>query len=169
MLTAITILGWTLFLAITFYGLYRGSSAMLCTGVLLVCATLLASQVAPTLAAMNPGTHQHAIISQGYWQLFLSLCLGALAFPLGAYLNRYLQWSIDPFDHLLGLLLGMFTGGMLIHFVLAGILLISHGSPDYKQLDNLFIVRQLVYMDGWKSFTLWIKTLGNAQGTPSVE
>ena len=149
MLIIITISGWGIFLGLLAFGLRRGSSAMFCTGLLLLGAMLLSSLLSPSFAQPSSDGHTSAQVMQGYWQLFLFLPLAIIAFPLGAYINRFLQWSIDPFDHLLGFIFGLFTAGIIVRFVLITLLLIASSAPDYPVMDKLFLVRQTVHLEGW--------------------
>lgn len=150
---------WVIFIGLTLYGLRRGVSSVFCLGVLLFLAGWLATQLAPTCTSVFPNLAVDAKTYLGTWQLILLFLFAIGAFPLGAYLNRFFQVNLDPFDQLIGGLLGIIIAGWVTHVFLASFLLIYHKGVEATALDHLFIVRQFVYLDGWNEFTHWFSTL----------
>ena len=153
---------WIIVVGLFLYGLRRGGSALLGIGVLLVLAAMLASWLAPICTSCFPTANQDTTTYSGIWQLILMLLLGGTAFPLGIYLNRFLQWSLDPFDQFIGGILGIIIAVIVTHYLLGSFLLIYHHGEEAAILDRLTVVRQIVYLDGWNTLIHWFATLSTS-------
>ena len=141
----ITAISWILLIGIPCYALFRGSSVALTLSACLVCFTLLAFALAPAFAAVLPSVAHPASAAQGWWTLALLLPLCIAAFPVGARLNRFFMWNIDPFEGFIGLLLGIGGALFTVHAILSATLLLARDQPDYPAFTKTLLVRQLVH------------------------
>lgn len=166
MLTNITICSWAIVIGLCAYGIRRGTSLVLCTGILLVFAGLASALLAPSISDAIPLGRPGSPASLGAWSLLLFALLAIPTFPLGAFINRFFQWSFDPFDRPLGFLLGAITATVVVHISLSAMLCMYTGAPEYRAFNKLFVVRQFVRLEGYQALSEWITSLSSPD--PSI-
>lgn len=142
------------------YGTRRGSAPMLCIGAALIVGAMLTHGLALPLSTILPlGGQPDTNASLGLWRLLLLVPVFVAAFPVGAYLHRYIIFTFDPFDFLAGLLVGVVVAGLFTQQLLGAWVMAVDGSPAQELLADSVLVRQLVYGDGWRAFFAWMTHL----------
>jgi hypothetical protein len=149
-----------LLIGFPYYGLRKGSSVLLVTGLCIAIFWGLASLLIPVLASVAPlgGAHVPKV-SVGIWSIILFFPVVILAIPLGIFLDRFLQWTFDPFDWLVGVVIGCIIGFTTARIFLHAVLGAYSGTPEQALLESQFIVRQVYYLDGWDGLVRWITGL----------
>ena len=154
------ILSYVLLIGFAYYGLRKGTSTILVTGLSIAILWAVVGLLVPVLAGVAPlGGGHDPQASKGIWSiiLFLPVVIGAI--PLGIYVNRFLQWSFDPFDWLVGLVIGCIIGFTTTRIFLDAVLHAYSGTPEQAILESQFIVRQVYSLDGWHAVVRWITSL----------
>lgn len=160
MLTFINVTAWALMLGLPLFGLRRGSGAILCVGIYVFLFSILIVVLAPTMATALPvlSGASHAV-NLGWWQLLLFIPLFGLSFPLGMFLNRFLAHSFEPFEETAGLVIGMVVGFIAARAFLGAMTLCTTGTDLQVAVEQLFLVRQTVALDGFRGVEEWFTTL----------
>jgi hypothetical protein len=155
-----TAMAVALLVGLPLYGIRRGSAQMFCVGIVLVIGALLAHALALALSELVPlGGRPGTDTSFGMWRLVFLVAVFLAAFPLGGYLSRYLTFTFDPFDFLAALCIGLFAAGVFAQHMLGALVMTTDGTHAHALMADSFLIRQLVYGDGWHSFFAWITNL----------
>jgi hypothetical protein len=163
MLIFINIAAWAVLLTLPVFGIRRGSSAILCIGIYVLVFSFLVAAAAPTLAeALPPMVGVKDEVNIGWWQLVLSAPLFALAFPLGLYMNRFMVYSFEPFEEILGMIIGLAVGFVVIRTMLGAINLCASETEFHAAVNQLFLMRQTVALDGFHGMQQWFANLARA-------
>jgi len=163
MLIFINITAWVVLLSMLLFGLRRGSSTILCIGVYVMVFSILVAMAAPSLAeSLPPMIGVKNQVNIGWWQLVLFLPLLALSFPLGLYMNRFVVYSCEPFEEILGMLIGLVVGFLALRTMLGAINMCVSESDLHASINQLFLVRQTVALDGFHGMQQWLSNLARA-------
>lgn len=160
---AITLLAIVIIIGCAMIGTRGGLGSALCSSVIVIMAMLAVPGIAFLLSGSMPLTHRVGTSSsQGMWQIILFVALAIAAIPLGAYLQRFILFNVDPFDNALGLVFGVVMGLLVMRFILISVLMAAQGLPLLAELEQSFVVRQIVYLDGWHAVSYWMMNLSNS-------
>ena len=163
MLTIINILAWLLLLGLPFIGFRRGSGPMLCIGIYVLLFSLLIAVVSPSLGASMPVVPTLDVtVNTGWWQIVMFIPLLGLSFPLGLNLNRFLAYTIEPFEEVVGMAIGLVVAVIALRTFLGGVSLCTSGTDLQASIDQLFLVRQVVELDGYHGVQSWFTNLHKA-------
>jgi|GEM_PF-2325610 len=163
MLIFINISAWVILLSLTLFGIRRGSSAILCIGIYVMVFSILVAMAAPSLAeSLPPMIGVKNQVNIGWWQFVLFLPLLALSFPLGLYMNRFVVYSCEPFEEILGMLIGLVVGFLVLRTMLGAINMCVSESDLHASINQLFLVRQTVALDGFHGMQQWLSNLARA-------
>lgn len=164
MLVAINTITWLLIIGIPLYGIYAGSSHLFFTGIIAMLAGLLIHVLSPVLTSLLNG---NAAMS-GTLQAIIYLILCSFAFPLGWKLNRIFQFTVDPFDFLLGFIFGAGTAVVIAHFALTFLLTAYSDSTALYALQQSAVVRHFVKFDFWHNIVNFMTGLSNTREAPKI-
>jgi len=163
MILFIDITAWVILLSLPLFGIRRGSTAVLCIGIYVLVFSILSAVAAPILAnSLPPLAGVKDEVNIGWWQLVLFLPLLALSFPLGLYMNRFLVYTFEPFEEILGLLIGLAVGFVAIRTLLAAVSMCASASDLHLAVNQLFLVRQTVALDSLHGMQQWFSNLSRA-------
>ena len=160
MIILVSTLSWILLIGFPLYGLRRGSGVIFCTGLILLVAHLLALGTSPMLAreiALVPSADQ--TVNAGWWRVVIFVPCFLAAFPLGHFLNRMVALSFEPFDHVLGMVLGLIVAAVVLNGFFGAVLYTVSSDPQQHAYQHLFLARQFVYLDGVHSIQGWFNDL----------
>lgn len=160
--TLINLTAWGLLLGLPIFGLRRGSSKMLCVGIALLLCRLLVQAISPSLASstqLMPGAGADANI--GAWQLVLLIPLIVGAFPLGLFLHRFVVYNIDPFEEVIGFMIGIFIAVLVVQTFLSAVHMSTTHSEMQASVSRMFLVRQCVMLEGWHGIQHWFHNLNH--------
>lgn len=161
MLVLLIIVAW-LFLLLPFLFGFRGTSGILLfLGVFVALNGILTQKVLPFL--LSPGISP---VTVGIIQLITFILLSIVSVYLAIFSNRFVQINFDPFDWVLGTVLGLAAGVVGVYFLLSFSLLASTGSALHDSLSNTFMVHQFVEFKGWHAFLQNLHDLVSSEPKP---
>jgi len=163
MVLFINLMAWAVLLSLPLFGIRRGSTPIFCIGLYIVLFSILASVFAPTLAdTLPPVIGADPAVNTGWWLLILFIPLFAASFPLGLFLNRFLAHSFEPFEEILGMFIGLMVGFIAVRILLGAVSMCATESQLHAAIDHLFLVRQMVALDGFHGMQQWFSNLNQA-------
>jgi len=165
----ITLFAIGLLLGIPIHAVWRGAKTAVPTVISLAIGGLLARFLGSLLGSyLDISGRGDLLASQGIWQLLLLIPLFLLAFICGSAIANQFEKSTDPFDWFFAGTAGIIGGIFTTHLFLQAFLLTAHGLPSADLLDQAFLVRQLVYFDGWHAVSDWLANIPSARtGLPA--
>lgn len=155
-------------LGMPLFGLRWGSGRVVFLALVWFIAGSLARNCGAALADMWPLGDATASMNQGIWSLIVFGVLAVLGIPMSFWLHRLLPWTLDPFDGIIGMLLGIAAGVIVLHFVFIGVLHIADQTPLHATLSEHALVRQCVYLEGWHRFATWLSALHHPAPPPVI-
>lgn len=145
LLTIVTIVAILMLIGLPLFGLQRGSAVVFFVGLLVILSGLSADAIGVSAAQRA----EHPMVTRGVVTLWVFIPLFLASFPLGAYMSRFYPMNFDPFDFLFSFTFGLVVAFMGLHFFLRPLVYSVEGKPEHAALQKTFIVRQVVYRDGW--------------------
>lgn len=143
----VSMVSWMILLGCPLLGFRLGSSTMLLVALLTLLSGMLSmlSSAIFRLLFVNDA-------DQALGQLILLIVLLLLVIPFAHYLNRYINFTMEPFDWIIGSIAGIATG-MIVTFYILSLLLHATTLPASKTaLKESFVVRQCVNFEAWHNF-----------------
>lgn len=163
MLLFINIAAWALIIGLALFGIRRGSGPILCIGIYVLVFSILVTFAAPGLAnALPPMIGASDVVNTGWWQLVLFVPLLAMAFPLGLFMNRFWGHSLEPFEEIVGMFIGLAVAFIAVRTLLGAVTMCASESDMHAAINQLFLVRQTVALDGFHSAQHWLSNLARA-------
>ena len=163
MLLFINLTAWALMIGLALFGIRRGSGPILCIGIYVLVFSILVALSAPGLAdALPPMVGAADEVNVGWWQLVLFIPLLALAFPLGLFMNRFWGHSLEPFEEIVGMFIGLAVAFIAVRTLLGSVSMCASESEIHAAVDQLFLVKQTVALDGFHSAQHWFSNLARA-------
>lgn len=163
MLLCINITAWALIIGLALFGIRRGSGPILCIGIYVLVFSILVALCAPGLAdSLPPMIGADPAVNTGWWQLVLFVPLLALSFPLGFFMNRFWGHSLEPFEEILGMFIGLAVAFIAVRTLLGAVHMCSSESEIHAAVNQLFLVKQTVALDGFHSAQQWFSNLARA-------
>jgi hypothetical protein len=170
MVEGIACIGWGLLIGIAIYGFRAGMARTLCLSLTVLLASLFSLLLAPLgiiIAPTDEPSMQTAVT--GLFQAGLFLAFLILLLPVVRLLSRVVVFTVEPFEYAAGLALGLALGLYTAHTFLASA---AHGGELLARggaVNRLYLVRQLVYMDGWQQMKGFIGGLGAGERTQTYQ
>lgn len=160
----ITMIACLLLFGLPLYGLRGGAGMLLFAAIVSLLSALLIAVLSPLLAMLaHQQPHTLGLLQ---FTLYAALCLVAL--PVGSYINRFVQFSVDPFDWMLGFLFGAITGIIMTHYLLSYLLVASIGTPTHHLLAQSTLVHQVINFEWWHNLTNYMSNLGSTRSSLSM-
>jgi hypothetical protein len=163
MVLFINLMAWAVLLSLPLFGIRRGSTSIFCIGLYIVLFSILVTMLAPSLAdTLPPVIDADPAVNTGWWQLILFIPLFAASFPLGLFLNRFIGHSFEPFEEILGMFIGLVVGIIAVRILLGAVSMCAAESQLHAAIDHLFLVRQMVALDGFHGMQQWFSDQNRA-------
>lgn len=149
LLNIVTVVAVLLFISIPVYAVRRGSSSAFFAGVCVMLSGLAANAIGQSVASAQAASGAQQHITQGIWALCAFIPLFLAAFPLGHYMSRFYPFSLDPFDFVFSATFGLVVAFVALRVTLGAFVYSQETKPDHKALTKHYVVRQVVYLEGW--------------------
>jgi hypothetical protein len=145
----------------------RGAGTTICFLILAVIFGFISSGIASILAPLiNVSKYNDIENSRGLWQLILFGILFISVFPLSIFINKYTQWTYDPYDWFFALLFGSVAAFIAVHYFLESFYFASSGSIMRETFANSLLIRQMVHFESWHNFLNWFNTVMSGEKRP---